>query len=468
MNIDTAKLKTRFAPSPTGYMHVGNCRTALFNALFALKHQRPFLLRIEDSDQQRSEQVYSEALQQDLQNLGIVWQQGPYLQSQRSAIYEEYYQQLIQAGLAYPCFCTEQQLALTRKLQRAAGEPPRYPGTCAQLTPEEVAAKLQQGLKPSLRFRVPRQQPVVFDDLVRGHQRFNSSDLGDFIIRKQDGTPSFMFCNAIDDALMEVSHVLRGEDHLTNTPRQLLILQALGLPQPCYGHISIILGDDGSPLSKRNGSRSIADLLKQGYLPLALVNYLARLGLRISNNQLLTLAELAAEFDLSALVKSAAKYDPNQLDYWQKEAVMQTEPGQLWQWMAPQVAELVPADKQGLFVSAIAGNTLMPTDAKHWARLLFNPLQLDDQALGVLKTAGVTFLQRGLALLNQSSTMDWPAFSQALKTQSGLKGKTLFQPLRAVLLGRLAGPELAQIAQLLGLAGVKQRFTEALAVLTGD
>ena len=231
-------MKTRFCPSPTGYIHLGNARTALFNFLLAKKNNSTFLLRIEDTDQARSRDEYVTGLEEDLIWLQWFWSEGPayegvviesersapYFQSQRQAIYNTYYDQLSATDKAYPCFCNEQQLAFARKRQQVAGQPPRYPGTCAHLSEKEIAAKLEQGLKPTLRFRVPRNQPVIFIDLVKGRQSFNSDDLGDFIIRRADGTASFMYCNALDDSLMEVSHAIRGEDHLTNSPRQVLFL----------------------------------------------------------------------------------------------------------------------------------------------------------------------------------------------------------------------------------------------------
>ncbi len=224
--------KTRFCPSPTGLIHLGNARTALFNALLAMQYQGTFLLRIEDTDVQRSKKEYYHTLTEDLLWLGLEWQEGPekdqgkgpYFQSERQQIYHHYYQELAQKNSAYPCFCTEEELALMRKVQRASGKPPRYAGTCFGLSQETITQKLALGLKPTLRFHVPNDCCIEFEDLVRGVQKFSGRDIGDFIIRRADGTSPFMFCNAIDDALMGVTHALRGEDHLTNTPRQLLIL----------------------------------------------------------------------------------------------------------------------------------------------------------------------------------------------------------------------------------------------------
>ncbi|HET7921906.1 MAG TPA: glutamate--tRNA ligase, partial [Gammaproteobacteria bacterium] len=259
-------VRTRFAPSPTGHLHVGNARTALFNALFARHAGGVLILRIEDTDAERSRREFERDLIEDLRWLGVVWQEGPdeggskgpYRQSERGAVYAEHIAQLEAKAQAYPCFCTPAELALSRKAQLAAGKPPRYAGTCAHLDKRGIEARLARGLKPALRFRVPDRGETGFDDLVRGRQVFANHDIGDFVIRRADGSPAFFFSNALDDALMGVTHVLRGEDHLANTPRQLLLLQALELPAPHYGHLSLIIGEHDAPLSKREGGGSLA------------------------------------------------------------------------------------------------------------------------------------------------------------------------------------------------------------------
>ena len=341
-------VKTRFCPSPTGYLHLGNVRTALFNALYAKNQAGTFLLRIEDTDVQRSEEKYVEALQEDLLWLGLDWDEGPgheagaepYRQSQRQAIYDKYYKILQEKELAYSCFCSEQQLKVTRKVQLASGKPPRYPGTCRQLTSEQVQAKFEQGHKAALRFKIPTNKTIVFRDLLRGKQRFDTNTLGDFIIRRSDGTPPFMYCNAVDDALMGVTHVLRGEDHLSNTPRQIMILEALDLTVPSYCHISLITGSDGAPLSKRHGSKSLQELRQEGYLPLALMNYMARLGHHYHDESLLNLDQLAQQFTLEGLSSSPARFDLKQMQYWQHPTVLQSSDDLILQWMGDEVHEL--------------------------------------------------------------------------------------------------------------------------------
>ncbi len=463
----TTKLKSRFCPSPTGLMHLGNTRTALFSALLARHANGIFLLRIEDTDKQRSEERYTDILMTDLLWLNLPWQEGPnhdlgagpYWQSQRQPIYDRYYAQLEQSDLAYPCFCSEQQLALHRKVQRAAGKPPRYPGTCRQLTPAQIQEKLAQGLQPVLRFAVPEHAEIVFTDLVRGEQRFASDDLGDFIIRRGDGTPPFMYCNAIDDALMGVTQALRGEDHLTNTPRQILILQALKLPIPSYGHITLIVGPDGSPLSKRHGSRSVQELREQGFLPAAIVNYLARLGHYYDDDSFMSIEQLAAKFSLENLGKSPARFDPHQLLRWQKEAVAHLSHEQLWDWLEGRLQKkLIPADKRELFLATVQPNIAFPDDAQAWANIFFSDeITPSDEARAILAATPKTFFEAATEALKTSGP-DFSALSKILKEKHNVSGKNLFQPLRAALTGELHGPEMAKMFILLGEKKIHERL----------
>ncbi len=241
---------TRFAPSPTGQLHLGNARTALFNFLLARHHAGRFVLRVEDSDAARSQESFTLALYEDLAWLGLVWDEGPdrggpngpYQQSQRPALYRSFYERLEREQHAYPCFCTATELEIANRAQRTAGQAPRYAGTCRELTAAQRASRSAEGRRASLRFRVPTGRRIEFVDLVHGPQSFLSDDFGDFIIRREDGSAAFLFGNAIDDALMGVTHALRGEDHLSNTPRQRLILDALLLPAPRYGHLSLLMG----------------------------------------------------------------------------------------------------------------------------------------------------------------------------------------------------------------------------------
>lgn len=497
--IMTQTIKTRFAPSPTGYMHLGNARTALFSAVMARHAQGIFLLRIEDTDPQRSTEAFRLALEEDLRWLGLDWQEGPdadpgpghashgdpnrapnsdgghgpYCQSERQTVYDAYYTRLVQAGLAYPCFCSSEELALSRKLQRARGQAPRYSGKCRHLSAEEVADKRRQGLTDTLRFRVPAGAEVVFEDLVRGSLRFATDDIGDFIIRRADGTPAFFFSNALDDALMGVTHVLRGEDHLTNTPRQQLLLEALALPVPRYGHIALILGDDGAPLSKRNGSRSVRDLRAAGYLAGAIVNYLARLGHHYGHDEYADLTRLAAEFDPDRLARTPAHFNEAQLLFWQKAAVAQSSDEALWDWLdaqitSPTLREQVPAAQRSAFVQAIRDNIVLPADAAQWAAVIFtDELAWSDAVRATLRAAGGGFFLSALEALTQHGTA-FRDLANAVKQATGCKGKALFMPLRAALTARHDGPEMGRLLPLMGVERAARRLQAAAALAASD
>lgn len=463
------EIRTRFSPSPTGRIHLGNARAALFSALFAAKHAGHFILRIEDTDAIRSEERHVESLQQDLQWLGIHWQEGPgvdgpygpYWQSQRQPIYVKYYAILEEKKLIYPCFCTDQELLLARKIQLSRGQAPRYSGTCRKLSKEDVEKRLARDEKPAWRFIVPQHRKIEFVDIVKGPQQFQSDDIGDFIVRRADGTAPFLFCNAIDDAEMHVSHVLRGEDHLANTPRQLLLLETLGLTIPHYGHLSLIVGDDGSPLSKRHGSFSVHEMREQGFLPIALINYLARLGHTCDAQELLDFNHLAQHFYLEKLSRSPARFDVSQLMYWQKIAVLQLDFPSLWRWLGEQVLNLVPESMRTLFATTIQANIEFPHDALLWAKIFFHTnAPIDEDGLKIIKEAGEQFFVEAEQAVDKYGT-DFQQVLADMKQTLGLGGKKLFMPMRVALTGKTHGPELAQIAELLGREKVKHRLGHA-------
>ena len=474
-HMSDTKIKARFAPSPTGRVHLGNLRTALFNALFARRHDGVFLLRIEDTDEERSRKEFVNDLEEDLLWLGLNWQEGPghdgghapYFQSERTPVYQKYYELLEQQGLAYFCFCSEAELNMSRRRQLAAGQPPRYPGTCARLSREDALARIAEGKLPTLRFRVPRAQVVQFEDSVRGTQQFATEDIGDFIIRRANGTSAFFFCNAIDDALMGVSHVLRGEDHLANTPRQILILKALNLPVPQYGHISMIVGADGAPLSKRHGSRSIRELRESGYLPTAVVNYLARLGHHFESNELLDLNGLAAKFELERLGRSPARFDPEQLLHWQKESIARADNDAVWAWMDATAQQIVPADRRAEFLDAVKPNLVLPPDALRWARIAFETvLEHSESARAVIVATRPDFFANALAAVEDKLT-DFKSVAAVIKGSTGAKGKALFEPLRAALTGEVDGPEMGRLLPVIGVERALARLRTAQEMAIG-
>ena len=464
---DASLVKTRFAPSPTGLLHFGNVRTALFNVLLAGKTQGIFLLRVEDTDVERSREEYIRALQEDLAWLGLNWQEGEgkdgnaafYRQSQRGEIYQELSQKLTRQGKVYPCFCSALELEISRKTQAAAGRPPRYGGKCAHLSQGESAKKIDQGLSHSMRFRMPKSVAIEFNDLVRGPQKFSSDEIGDFIIRRSDGSFAFFFVNAIDDALMRVSHVLRGEDHLTNTPRQLALLQALDLPTPIYGHISLIVDSHGAPLSKRSGSMSVQELRELGYFPSAVNNYLVRLGHHLVQTELLDHREMCSAFSVENLGRAPARYDRTQLDYWQSQAVHKADIDSLCAWIADAIRGMVPADELTDFANAIRDNIIFPHDARLWAEAIFSTaLPISHEAKAVLENTPADFFRKATDALGPD--LDFAAFAKRVKAVTGASGPKLFHPLRAALTGQVFGPELARVFPLIGLKRAQHRLAQ--------
>jgi glutamyl-tRNA synthetase len=443
---------TRFAPSPTGELHLGNARTALFNWLLARREGGRFLLRIEDTDAERSKPEFTQQLMEDLQWLGLSWDGEIVAQSQRGAVYREALDRLERVGRVYPCYCTPLEIEVSRKSQLASGRPPRYAGTCRNLNDSERAAKIAEGRKPTLRFKVPDGGRVEFVDLVHGEQRFECADIGDFIVQRADGSAAFFFSNVLDDALSGVTTVLRGEDHLSNTPRQLLIAMALELKAPTYGHLSLITSADGSPLSKRHGAKSLRQLREQGYLPKALVNHLFRLGHSSDLHDLLDLQKLAAGFNPAHLVRSPARFDPVQLEVWQRQAVHALSSDEALAWMRPHLPSTLDAASASAFATALHQNLLLPLDAAYWVQVVFGELpEHDSEGAELIKAAGPAFFEAAAAAIRIHDT-DWKAVTSAIREQTGRKGPELFKPLRQALTGRRDGPELAPLLKLMTAA----------------
>lgn len=469
-------IKTRFAPSPTGEIHFGNVRTALFNFLAAINKNGTFLLRIEDTDLERSAKEYEDLLYKDLKWLGISWQEGsdegeqkgkngPYLQSLRKEIYDRYYQELIAHNKAYYCFCSEAQLALSRKLQRSRGLPPRYTGGCDKLSLVETQARINAGEQPTVRFKVAKEQEIKFTDAVKGEQVFKGYDIGDFIIIRANGTASFMFCNAIDDALMGVTLALRGEDHLANTPRQIMILQALGLAIPQYGHMSLITGNDGSPLSKRHGSKSLKTLRAEGFLPGAIVNYLARLGHHYDDLDYADLNTLGQKFSLNHLSTSSARYDEQHLLHWQKEAVMRSDKAGFIEWLGDILLKC-PKQKQQEFLHLMQQNIMFPKEADRWADILFSDdIEYSAEQVELLKETGKSFfLNVQEYIKNNPGYFDVKKLVVFLQDTLSIKGKKIFMPLRVSLTLSDHGPELANLINLLGLERIQTRISHVISL----
>ena len=462
-------LVTRFAPSPTRPLHLGNARTALLNFLAARHTGGRFILRVEDTDESRSADNLIADMFEDLRWLGLDWDEGPdiggphatYRQLQRRGIYEQWLAKLDAAGFTYPCFCTPSELNLSRRRQLAAGKAARYGGACRHLCEEERAERLVRGQPAAIRFRVPVGWQLGLNDLVQGERRFSSDDIGDFIIRRADGSTAFFFCNAIDDALMEVSLVLRGEDHLNNTPRQLLILRALGLPIPKYAHVALLLGADGTALFKRHGALSLRDLRRRGYLPQALRNHLVRLGHRCSTGEWLEEAAMRADFSLERLERPPARFDEAQLRHWQRQAVAHICPHLMRQWLGDHLPQDLTPEARDAFCIAIRESVVFPCDAKRWVAIVFGQLQeRTPEAKAVIREAGEQFFATARAALRRSGG-EFNEAARQLEELAGRTGAELHTPLRAAITGETQGPELGPLVPLIPPAEVASRLASA-------
>jgi glutamyl-tRNA synthetase len=457
---------TRFAPSPSGELHLGNARTALFNQLLAQHGAGRFLLRIEDTDSERSSEAQTQALMADLRWLGIEWdagpdredERGPYRQSRRGALYARYLDALERQDAVYPCFCTPLELSLARRTQLAAGQPPRYAGTCRELPAAERERRRRAGVPATLRFRVPAGERIEFADLVHGPQSFRSDDIGDFVVRRADGSAAFFFSNAVDDTQMGVTQVLRGEDHLTNTPRQLLILAALGLRAPAYGHVALLLGADGSPLSKRHGAMSVREYRERGYQPAALLNQLFRLGHSTPLQGLLTLDQMTRAFDPAHLGRAPARFDEQQLNVWQKDVVHRLTPAAARVWLARALPAGLDEAAAAAFIDAVLPNLLLPEDARPWVDIVFGgPPALEPAGAELVRQAGAGYFSAAAAAAARDGN-DLPAIAGAVRAATGRKGADLYMPLRVALTGRAHGPELAPLLRAMPPGTARERL----------
>jgi nondiscriminating glutamyl-tRNA synthetase len=456
--LDSSPVVTRFAPSPTGSLHLGNARTAFFSCLWARKSGGRFILRIEDTDLERSRPRFREELMAEMRWLGLDWDEGPdiggpsapYSQAERGDFYRALFAQLEVNGQAYPCYCTAEELELSRKLQRMSGKPPRYAGTCRNLTAAQRAEREASGLRAALRFLVPSDRIIEFIDTVHGPQRYASNDIGDFIIRRDDGTSAFFFCNAVDDSVMGVTQVLRGDDHLTNTPRQLLLLDALGLRRPGYGHVGLLVGADGAPLSKRHGSTSVQEFRERGFLAAAILNHLFRLGHTSDIEGWLPVTDMPAHFRPEHLGRAPARFDEVQLAHWQKETVERMSAAQIGAWLG--------SGDSAEFVELVRHNVVLPADAAPWRAVVrgdLPPLGQDERS--VIAAAGPEFFAAAAAAFDQSPS-DLKTLTKILKERTGRKGAELYMPLRVALTGQAHGPELGSLLKLMPPETARRRL----------
>ncbi len=470
----TATVRVRFAPSPTGFLHVGNVRTALFNWLVARHHHGAFILRIEDTDAERSRPEYEKQLMEDLRWLGLEWDEGvdrdggfgPYRQSDRYPIYQQHAQRLLAEDKAFRCFCSEVELEEVRQEQLARGEMPRYSGKCRRLAPSDVSVRLKSGLSPTLRLRV-RPGTVGFTDLVFGRIDIDTFQISDPVLLRSDGSPTYNFSCVVDDTLMGITHVIRGEGHISNTHRQILIYEELGAAAPMFAHLSTVLGPDGQKLSKRHGATSIEEFRAQGFLPDALANYLALLGWSPpeEGKEVLDLQEIARLFDLARVSKSPAIFDRAKLNWMNRTYLNQKSSESLATLAAPHFvsAGLIPPQPPpevlawlSRVIDAVKTHVDSLCQLPQEAAIIYgfesDPPELDSDAKSTLlppDARGVA--EEFLRLVEERETVTPDAYREILvrvKETTRQKGKALFHPIRAALTGRGSGPELERLVPL--------------------
>jgi len=484
----TQEVRVRYAPSPTGHLHIGNARTALFNYLFARHHNGKLIIRIEDTDLKRNIEGGEESQLTYLKWLGISWDEsidvggeyGPYRQTERLDIYNKYAQQLIDGGFAYKCYCTEEELEQEREEQTARGEMPRYSGRHRDLTAEQRAAFEAEGRVPSIRFRVPEGRTFTFDDMVKGTISFESDVSGDFVIVKKDGIATYNFAVVIDDYLMKISHVLRGEDHVSNTPRQLMIYDALGWEPPVFGHMTLIVNEHHKKLSKRD--ESIIQFIEQydqlGYLPEALFNFIALLGWSPKGeDEIFSREQFIEIFDAGRLSKSPAVFDTNKLSWLNNHYIKNAEPARIAAMSIPhlQKAGLLPATlteaEQAWANSLVAlyqEQMRSASDIVELSALFFqDEIQMDEEGTTVLAEEQVpavlaAFLGKAEALTEFTAESLKTAIKEVQK-ETGTKGKQLFMPIRVALTGQTHGRDLNETIALLGQDKVVARLSAFLA-----
>ncbi len=485
-----SEVKVRFAPSPTGPLHIGGARSALFNWLYARRYNGKFVVRIEDTDLERSSRESEENILSSLRWLGLDWDEGitvdgpdgPYRQTERLDLYRRYTDELLESGWAYRCYCSEEELAAQREAQLAAGEMVGYTGKCRDLSETDCNRLEGEGRKPVLRFRVPRGKVLTVRDKVRGAVSFDCNGIGDFIIVKSDGIPTYNFAVVVDDHTMGITHVVRAEEHLSNTPLQILLFEALGWPVPEFAHISLILGKDRSKMSKRHGATSIQQYRDMGYLPEAMVNFLALLGWSPgTEDEVFTLDQVKESFSLERVAKSPAVFDLEKLNWLNGYYIKHSPVERIAELAVPylQQAGYLPKtvddslmDKVRLVTVAVREYLDYMAQIADHAGVFFNDPGYDDpEARDVLAREQVPVVfgalrdkLAGVAVLDEDGAR---AILKQLPKELGLGGKHVYQPLRVGLTGKTRGPELHHLLPALGGPKVIERLEKALAHIRG-
>lgn len=479
----SSEVRVRYAPSPTGHLHIGNARTALFNYLFARNQNGKFIIRIEDTDQKRNIEGGEESQLRYLKWLGIEWDEsidvggeyGPYRQSERTEIYQKYTEELLEKGLAYHCYCTSEELEKEREEQQANSQMPRYSGKCRNLTAEQRAELEAEGREPSIRFRVPSNTEIKWNDIVKDEVSFESEGIGDFVIVKKDGTPTYNYAVAIDDYLMKMTHVLRGDDHISNTPKQILVYEALGWTPPVFGHMTLIVNENRRKLSKRD--ESIIQFIEQykelGYLPEALFNFITMLGWSpVGEEEIFSKEQFIEIFDPARLSKSPALFDTSKLRWMNNQYMKQLD---LDEVVALSVPHLVKAGKVEETRNAETEQWVRDLVGLYQEQMSFGAeiveltemffkkeIDYSEEAKAVLAEEQVPEVLKAFAeeisSLEEFSADEIKAATKAVQKATGQKGKKLFMPIRVATTGETHGPELPKAISLLGKETVLARL----------
>ncbi|WP_314050992.1 glutamate--tRNA ligase [Dialister invisus] len=468
------EFKVRFAPSPTGPFHIGGARSALFNWLVARHQNGKFLVRIEDTDLVRSTRESEENIKKAMKWLGLYWDEGidvggengPYRQTERLPLYNAAVQRLLEEGKAYYCYCSADELEESRKEQLKEGKTPIYNNHCSHLTEKQIEQYKSEGRKPAIRLRVPKDGVFAFDDMVRGHVEFQAAGVGDFIIVKSDGIPIYNFAVVIDDASMGITHVIRAEEHLSNTPRQIAIYQALGYEIPKFGHISLILGSDQKKMSKRHGATSVDEYRKMGYLPDAVVNYLALLGWSPKGErEIFSREELISEFSMKRVSANDAVFDIEKLNWINFQYMKKLSPDELFQVALPFLVEagyvslpLSLEKEQWLkdVVWFVRDHLYYGAQTPENVKIFFetHPKITDEEKISIMKQENSAVLIRQFAdALDALDPFDEDSIKKCfsfLMKKTGIKGKAAFEPIRIALTGETHGPGLYAMIALFG------------------
>ena len=489
--VEVGQVRVRFAPSPTGPLHMGGARTALFNYLFAKKNKGKFILRIEDTDKERSRQQWTDEIIEELKWLGIEWNEGPdidgkfgpYKQSQRLDVYEKYLRQLLDEGKAYYCFCDSEELEAKRQEQLSRGVAPKYDGVCSKLSKQEVEEKIAKGLKPVIRFKIIAKK-VKFDDLVRGYVEFDSGLLGDIVIAKDFKSPLYHFAVVVDDQEMKISHIIRGEEHLSNTPRQILLQEALGFNKLVYAHLPLMLNMDRSKMSKRQGDVAVSDYRKNGYLSEALVNFMVLLGWNPgTEREIFSLSQLAKEFLIEKVQKSGAIFNVQRLDYLNGFYIREKPIKKLTELCVPYLKEAgllvagqVSKHKLEKIVEVSKTRMKKLSEITELTDFFFKDKLVIDKNLFIWQKMGEGDIKEALELsekvLSEIKTWDVKILekklfetSEKFNLQKGYPAQNrgyLLWPLRVALSGKKSSPNPFEIADILGREKTIKRIEDAI------